>query len=122
MSAASVANIADVQPRFGEWGPGYLVQSDDAAFGVVTLRPGDAFDNHFHEHHTETFLVLEGSAELWLDRDELLVLGPGDLVGCLPRVEHYLRNTGSAPFRALFVKSPGVSGDKVEAPWAPGEE
>jgi quercetin dioxygenase-like cupin family protein len=117
----TAVNVADAEPRFGDWGPGYLIQEDDAMFGAVLLRPGDEFDNHLHEHHTETFYVIEGAAELWLDRHERIELASGDLIGCRPGVEHYLRNVGTAPFRALFIKTPGIAGDKVDAPWHPEE-
>ena len=122
MNPGTIRNIADVEPRFGDWGSGYLAEAQDASFGVVTLRPGDAFDNHLHEWHTESFLVLHGEVELWLDRTDLLVLKPGDLYSCSPGVEHFLRNAGDTLFRAFFIKSPGISHDKVEVPWAPGEE
>jgi quercetin dioxygenase-like cupin family protein len=112
-------HVSSAQPRFGDWGPGYLAQHDHAAFGVVTLRPGDAFDNHHHNHHEESFLILDGHIELWRNRSERLLLGPGDFVRCPAGVEHFLRNTGEATARAFFVKAPGVSADKVDDPWVP---
>ncbi|WP_430592221.1 cupin domain-containing protein [Humidisolicoccus flavus] len=117
-----IRNIRDLTLRFGDWGPGYLVENEDAAFGAVTLRPGDTFANHFHEHHTESFFVIEGEAELWLDRATVQRLSDGDFVQCTPQVQHYLRNVSDAPFTAFFIKSPGISGDKVDAPWEPERE
>lgn len=113
-------NLAAAELRFGTWGPGYLSQEEHAAFGVVVLRPGDDFANHYHERHEESFLVLAGEAELWLDRESLVQLSEGDLVSCPPGVEHYLRNVGDADFRAFFTKVPGVPGDKIDVPWTPG--
>ena len=118
-TAPAVVNVSQVEPRFGDWGPGYLAQHDDAAFGVVTLRPGDAFDNHLHNHHEESFLVLDGAIELWRNRSERLDLVQGDFVRCPAGVEHFLRNTGDTVARAFFVKAPGVASDKVDAPWVP---
>jgi quercetin dioxygenase-like cupin family protein len=115
----AVQRIRDAELRFGDWGPGYLAQEDDAFFGVVTLRPGDEFANHRHVHHTESFLVLAGSAELWLDRAERILLLQGDFVSVPPGIEHYLRNVSGTPFTAFFAKSPGVADDKVDAPWTP---
>lgn len=112
-------NLADLERRFGDWGPGYLAQEDHAAFGAIYLRPGDEFENHFHEHHEESFLVISGRAELWLDRARLVHLEVGDFVRCPPRVEHFFRNTGDEPFQAFFVKAPGIRSDKVDAPWTP---
>ncbi|GAA4187465.1 hypothetical protein GCM10022288_12480 [Gryllotalpicola kribbensis] len=112
-------NLAQIERRFGDWGPGYLVDEGDAFFGSVLLRPGDEFTNHSHARHTESFLVLRGRAELWLDRSQLVELAQGDFIGCPPGVEHFFRNTADEPFEAFFVKAPGVSGDKVDAPWTP---
>ncbi|QRY39508.1 cupin domain-containing protein [Microbacterium hominis] len=117
--SAEILRSADAHLRFGDWGPGYLAQSDDAAFGVVVLRPGDEFANHLHEHHTESFVVLEGSAEVWIDRGAAVVLAPGDVLRAAPGEEHYLRNSFDGTFRAVFVKTPWVDGDKLDRPWTP---
>jgi quercetin dioxygenase-like cupin family protein len=113
------ARLDDADLRFGEWGPGYLTTAPDLAVGVVVLRPSDEFANHLHERHTESFVVLEGRAELWLDRAERLDLVPGDVISVPAGREHYLRGIGDVPFRAVFLKTPWVDGDKVDADWTP---
>lgn len=115
----AVVRLSDAQPRFGDWGPGYLTTEPALATGVVILRPGDEFANHRHEHHTESFLVLEGRAELWIDRAERIELAAGDLISVPAGQEHYLRAVGEQPFRAVFLKTPWVDGDKVDADWTP---
>jgi quercetin dioxygenase-like cupin family protein len=117
--SADVLRSGDADLRFGEWGPGYLAKSDDAAFGVVVLRPGDAFDNHLHERHTETFVVLEGAAEVWIDRVAPVTVTAGDILRAEPNEEHFLRNPFDETFRAVFVKTPWVDGDKLDRPWTP---
>lgn len=114
-----VRRLADAEPRFGDWGPGYLTRSPDLATGVVVLRPGDEFANHLHHEHTETFVVLEGTATLWLDRAERLDLRPGDLIPVPAGVEHHLSADGPDVFRALFLKTPWVDGDKQDVAWTP---
>ena len=118
--SAEVLRSAEAELRFGDWGPGYLSQGDDAAFGVVVLRPGDEFANHLHEHHTESFVVIEGRAEIWLDRDTRRVVTVGDVLRAEPHEEHFVRNPFAETFRAVFVKTPWVDGDKVDRPWTPG--
>jgi len=117
--SADVTSVGDVALRFGDWGPGYISQTPDAAFGTVVLRPGDVFENHLHEHHTESFVALEGVAEVWIDRAQRAELRAGDVLHATAGEEHLLRNTGAVPFRAVFVKTPWVDGDKVERPWRP---
>ncbi|MFV0375621.1 cupin domain-containing protein [Microbacterium sp.] len=117
--SADVLRCADASLRFGDWGPGYLSRSDDAAFGVVVLRPGDEFGNHLHERHTESFIVIEGRAEIWIDRDACVLVGPGDVLHAEPLEEHFIRNPFAEIFRAVFVKTPWADGDKVDKPWTP---
>jgi quercetin dioxygenase-like cupin family protein len=117
--SAEVLRTGDAELRFGDWGPAYVARSDDAAFGVIVLRPGDSFDNHLHEAHTETFIVLEGSAEIWIDRTTPVTVSAGDLVRAEPHEEHLVRNPFDRPFRAVFVKTPWVDGDKIDRPWNP---
>lgn len=117
--SAEVLRSADAVLRFEDWGPGYLTQADDAAFGVVVLRPGDEFANHLHEHHTESFVVIEGSAEFWLDRKTRVTLSAGDVLRAEPHEEHFVRNPFDETFRAVFVKTPWVGGDKLDRPWTP---
>lgn len=117
--SAAVANVADAELRFGDWGPGYLSRTSTAAFGTVVLRPGDEFGNHLHEHHTESFVALEGVAEVWIDRTHRVELRAGDVLHAEPGEEHYLRNTADTPFRAVFVKTPWIDGDKLDRPWRP---
>lgn len=120
--SAQKTNIASASLRFDDWGPGYLAEEEHAAFGVVRLRPGDEFPNHYHEHHEESFLVLDGEFELWLDQADRLTLSRGDFVRCAPHVQHYLRNVGAVDATAFFVKAPGVPGDKVDFVWRPPNE
>ena len=117
--SARVLSTADAALRFGDWGPGYLSQDDAAAFGVIVLRPGDEFGNHLHEHHTESFVVLEGAAEFLIDRGEPVVVSAGEVLHARAHEQHYVRNPYDATFRAVFVKSPWVDGDKVDLPWTP---
>lgn len=99
-----VLSVSDANLRFGDWGPGYLSMDDRAAFGTVVLRPGDVFDNHLHEAHTESFVVLEGAAEIWLDRTERCIVRAGDILHARPGEEHLVRNPFDEVFRAVFVK------------------
>lgn len=117
--SAEVLRAAEADLRFGDWGPGYLARDEDAAFGVVVLRPGDVFANHLHEHHTESFVVLEGRAEIWLDRRTRRVVEAGDVLRAAPHEEHLVRNPFDEVFRAVFVKTPWIDGDKVDRPWTP---
>lgn len=116
-----VLSTAGAELRFGTWGPAYLSKDEGAAFGTVVLRPGDVFDNHVHELHTESFVVLEGRAAIWIDRETRYVVSAGDILHARPGEEHLVTNPFDETFRAVFVKSPWVDGDKIDRPWRPEE-
>ena len=107
--------------RFGEYGPGYLLRGPRTDFGVVRLRPGDDASNHYHAQIEETFVVLEGSATLWINCTESYTVVAGDVYRCEPGEMHYFVNETDADFRALFVKAPYDPADGVQVPWKPGD-
>ncbi|WP_282946880.1 cupin domain-containing protein [Cellulomonas endometrii] len=114
-------HLADTAFRFGEFGPGYVLRGPRTDVGVVRLRPGDDASNHYHAAIEETFVVLEGSATLWLDGRASYELAAGDVVQMQPGEQHYFVNEGDDVFRALFIKAPYDPADGVQVPWRPGE-
>jgi mannose-6-phosphate isomerase-like protein (cupin superfamily) len=60
-----------------------------------TARPGA--DPHYHEHHADTFYVLEGEMAI-LVHDEEVIVGPGGCVCAPPGVVHGFRTTTPARF------------------------
>ncbi|MCK5751751.1 MAG: cupin domain-containing protein [Mycobacterium sp.] len=113
--------LKDIEYRFGDWGPGYLLRGPRTDVGACYLRPGDAFPNHYHCGLEETFFVVEGEATLWIDCKEKFDLQEGDIHRCDPYEMHYFVNESEKPFVALFVKAPFDPDDKVDVPWQPGE-
>ncbi len=115
------AKLGDVEHRFGEYGPGYVVRGPRTDFGVVQLRPGDEAENHYHAELEETFIPLEGEATMWIDCKDKYTLRPGDLYRAEPGEMHYFVNESDTLFRALFVKAPYNPSDVVPVAWVPGE-
>ncbi|MFM1652525.1 cupin domain-containing protein [Brevibacillus sp. B_LB10_24] len=94
--------------RFGDHGPKYLMRGSQIEFGIVVLKPGQEFQNHYHEHYEENFFVLEGKVDFYVD-GSLHTLEKGDLLRCDKREAHYLINPYDADFKAVFVKAPHVT-------------
>lgn len=115
------SKIDDAPYRFGEYGPGYLLRGPRTDFGVVRLRPGDDASNHYHAQIEETFVILEGSATLWINCTDSYTVSAGDVYRCEPGEMHYFVNETDADFRALFVKAPYDPADGVQVPWTPGD-
>ncbi|WP_130864728.1 cupin domain-containing protein [Acidipropionibacterium timonense] len=114
-------NTSDIEPRFGDWGPAYIIQGSTSDIGLLTLRPGDEMTNHIHHFCDESFVVLEGRATLWVDCEKSFALTPGDLYRCEPTEMHYFVNDWDEVFKMIFIKSPSSPGDTINLPWRPGE-
>jgi mannose-6-phosphate isomerase-like protein (cupin superfamily) len=118
MDTGSMSNPAY---RNGNWGPAYLIQGETSDIGVLKLNPGDAMPNHIHRHCDESFVVLEGSASLWVDAVTRHTMTPNTVFRCKPGEMHYLINDSEEPFRCIFIKSPASPGDTITIPWRPGD-
>ncbi|MGH2933202.1 MAG: cupin domain-containing protein [Gaiellaceae bacterium] len=66
----------------------------------------EGVDPHTHADHTDSFYVLEGDVEFFLDGDWHRA-GPGTFVSVPPNVEHGFRPAGGR-FRLLNIHAPNV--------------
>ena len=98
------SNERDLVYKFGEYGPGYLARGPLVDMGVIVLRPGDDYPNHYHAHAENLFFTLEG-----------------DLHRCDPGEMHYLVNEADATWRAVFVRAPHDPTDTIKVAWLPGQ-
>jgi quercetin dioxygenase-like cupin family protein len=97
----------DFDYRFGDNGPKYLTKGPNVDIGVVVLKPGQDFQNHYHTVCEEIFYILEGEIDFYINGDKVPVK-PGDMIQCRPRDAHYLINQSDKNFKALFIKSPHI--------------
>src|SRR5262245_47914249 len=111
----------DLAFKYGDHGPGYLLRGPGADVGIIVLRPGDDYRNHYHAKSENVFLTLEGRVTLWSDCRSKLSLGPGELYRCDPGEMHYLVNEGTERWRAVFIRVPFDPSDTVPVEWRPGE-
>lgn len=111
-------NESETQYRFGASGPKYLARGPRTDFGLVVLQPGEDFQAHYHKGVEEAFFTLEGEVCLYVN-GEPFVRGPGDYVRVDPGEVHYLVNRGQVSWKAIFVKAPYDSNDKVDVDMKP---
>lgn len=83
-------------------------QVTDGAMSIVDTvsPPGSGPPRHIHHDADETFVMLSGDCEFWLDGDRF-VRGPGQAVFVPRGREHAFRVTSDIPSRHLIILTPG---------------
>lgn len=83
-------------------------KATDGAMSIVdsVSPPNYGPPRHIHHDADETFVILSGEVELWLD-GEIMIKGPGE-TAFIPRGrEHTFRVIGTQPSRHLVILTPG---------------
>lgn len=106
-------NENEFEYRFGDSGPKYLRRGPYMGTGVVVLKPGQDFPNHYHSKTEESFFVLEGEIDFYIN-GKLNKCKKGDLISCEPGDQHYLINKGDVLAKAMFILAPYDLYDKFE--------
>ncbi|GAK13988.1 cupin domain-containing protein [Geomicrobium sp. JCM 19039] len=101
-------NEGDFEYRFSDHGPKYLTKGPNVDVGVVVLKPSQEFQNHYHTTCEEIFYILEGEIDFYINNKRVPVK-EGDLIQCAKGDSHYLINTSSNDFKAMFIKSPHIA-------------
>ena len=73
---------------------------------VVRTPPGKAVDIHVHPY-SETFVLLEGSGR-WTAGDDVVELGPNQMLVVPPETPHGFRNTGEGSLLVVSVHESGT--------------
>lgn len=117
-----LTNESEHEYRFGDNGPKYLTKGPFIDMGVVIIQAGQDFDTHKHVKQEESFLVLEGECDVYVD-GELVKIKQGDYLRCDPNEAHYFKNVSDKPFKAVFIKAVhSKEKDSVYIDWKPGKE
>ena len=70
------------------------------------VKPGTGPTYHSHAREDETFYVVSGTAEVWIDR-EIFRREAGDRVFGPRNVFHTYRNVGNTDLKMILVYTPG---------------
>ena len=117
-----LTNESEHEYRFGDNGPKYLTKGPFIDMGVVIIQAGQDFDTHKHVKQEESFLVLEGECDVYVD-GKLIKIKKGDYLRCDPSEAHYFKNTSDKEFKAVFIKAVHSEvKDSVYIDWKPGKE
>lgn len=105
-------NESEREYRFGDSGPKYLRKGPFLSTGVVVFNPGQDFQNHYHVIMEESFFILEGELDFYIN-DELVKCGPGDLITAESGETHYIINNSKSKAKAVFMLAPFQIADKI---------
>ena len=95
------------------WGPSTYktILSTAETNGAMSMtdsvtQAGEGPPRHVHDDADETFLVLTGEVEFWVD-GERFVRGPGETAFVPRGTEHTFRVVGERPSRHIVILTPG---------------
>lgn len=98
-----------------------ITQSTEAAVVCWHVEPGQRIELHVHPHGQDTWFIVSGQGEYFLDESERSVpLYPGVVAVAPVGAAHGAVNTGTTPLRFLSVVSPSLSGFEPLVRTVPG--
>ncbi|GII82439.1 cupin [Sphaerisporangium siamense] len=74
--------------------------------GVAHLRPGEHFIEHYHPYSEEFLYLVHGRVTVLIERDQQIVLEPGEGLMIPKGVRHRVANDGAEDARLVFHLSP----------------
>ncbi|GII60792.1 16.7 kDa protein in whiE locus [Sphaerisporangium krabiense] len=74
--------------------------------GVAHLRPGEHFIEHYHPYSEEFLYLVHGRVSVLIERDQLIVLSPGEGLMVPKGARHRVANDGAEDASLVFHLSP----------------
>lgn len=87
-----------------------LVEGERYRVNLLVIKPGHRLSSHYHQHHSEHWTVVNGTATVTLNNDQHLVFENGSCdvpVGA----PHRLANNGKLPLHVIEVQVGGYLGE-----------
>ncbi len=86
-----------------------LVSKELGSFGVksghVILNPGENIGEHTTSEREEVIVILQGSGEATIDKDEILKIEKDSVLYIPPQTNHDVKNTGTNILEYIFMTS-----------------
>lgn len=108
-----VVDEKNLEYRFGDSGPKYLMRGPRSNFAVVQFQPGQNFKAHYHSVMEENFYVLEGEVDIVVD-GKVNHLTQGQMIHVEPGETHYVVNNYGATVKMVATLAPFEENDKTE--------
>ncbi len=108
----NIVNENDLEYRFGNSGPKYLMKGPRMNFAVVRFEAGQDFPAHYHNIMEENLYILEGLFDIVvygvvydLTAVEFIHIEPGEI--------HYVINTSDGAMKMVSTLAPYQESDKI---------
>jgi len=108
-----ILNENEVDYRFGDSGPKYLMKGPNMNFAVVQFQAGQSFKAHYHNVMEEDFFILEGEVDIVVD-GLVHTIKQGDFIHIGPEEVHFVINNSNAVVKMISTLAPYQEIDKVE--------
>ncbi len=108
-----IVNENDLEYRFGDSGPKYLMKGPRSNFALVQFMPGQDFKAHYHNIMEENFYILEGEIDIVVD-GVVNHMKPGQMIHIEPGEIHYCINNYDKPIKMVSTLAPYQESDKIE--------
>ena len=112
MTTTRIFNSANfLQPTDGEPIRSVVAESQEAVIVAWTIQPGQKIPAHIHPHGQDTWTILTGKGEYYLDiAGTTQPIASGDVVIAHPGCVHGVLNAGDEPLIFISVVSPANAG------------
>lgn len=118
MSTVRIFNSSEFfQPADGEPVRSVVTESKDAVVVAWYIQPGQTILPHVHPHGQDTWTILSGQGEYYLDEaGTTQSIGAGDVVIAPIGSVHGVTNLGDQPLMFISVVSPAEAGYQLVSP------
>ncbi len=113
MSQTRIFNSAEVFQPIDDGEPvrSVVTESADAVIVAWDIQPGQTIAAHIHPQGQDTWTILSGTGEYYLDQTGTTqAIAAGDVVIAPIGAVHGVANHGSEPLRFISVVSPATAG------------
>lgn len=117
MNAHRIFDSAEFfQPADGEPVRSVVTESVDAVIVAWHVKPGQEIRAHLHPHGQDTWTILSGTGQYYLDgAGTARTIKPGDVLVARTGEVHGVLNNGAEPLKFISVVSPADAGYQLLA-------
>lgn len=114
LNAQNTLNLDSLELESELEGIGVAKLDSDSLVSTFVIWIEDEVPNHRHNTHSETVIVLSGTANMTLG-NEVIIISRGDYVFIPMGTPHSVAVTGNEPLKVISIQAPEFDGSDREA-------